>query len=310
MNTRTSSLLFQRRTVAIIVAALLLAALAACGGKSSTTLSPVAGAPTAAQQTQTTPTTAPTEVQAAVATETPAATPSPTPTPAATDTPAPTEAVTKGDCDNAFYPVVDGRIYHYNSTTSAAGEVPFTVAFSDVAASSFMETLTTPSWSTETTWTCTADGILSPQYGILTGMLQGTGIEFPEASGITLPNDDKFAPGATWTTHYKATISKAVPETGTTVNAVETIELNNKVVGTDPVSVPYGDFPNALRVETTGTISISASVGGVASPSSNIPITVDTWYVEGVGMVKQSSAKLPFIGGEGDISEELVSFDN
>lgn len=300
MNTRTSSLLFQRRTVAIIIAALLLAALAACGGKSSTTLSPVAGAPTAAQQTQTTPTTAPTEVQAAVATE----------TPAATDTPAPTEPVTKGDCDNAFYPVVDGRVYHYNSTTSAAGEVLFTVAFSDVAASSFIETLTTPSWSTETTWTCTADGILSPQYGILTGMLQGTGIEFPEASGITLPNDDKFAAGATWTTHYKATISKAVPETGTTVNAVETIELNNKVVGTDPVSVPYGDFPNALRVETTGTISISASVGGVASPSSNIPITVNTWYVEGVGMVKQSSAKLPFIGGEGDISEELVSFDN
>jgi hypothetical protein len=293
------------------LAVLLLALLVACGGgEAAPEATAVEAAPTVAE--------APTEA-ATVAPPTEAApTDAPTAAPeAATPTVDPTAeaqaagpdgpVVMVGDCGNAFYPVAEGRSLTYSSNFEALGSVEYTTTFSDVTESSF--TITTDVGEGEVvavTWTCTGEGMLSPEFSQMPGGIEGMSIEFVEATGVSIPTEEMFEPGQSWTTHYVA--NATMPDVGAgEMTMVQTMDMTNTVAGIESVTVPAGEFPDAVRVDTTGTISIALSMAGTPQPGSTIEMTYTTWYVRDIGMVRQDLSSLLGEGGTGGSVTELLS---
>ena len=287
------------------LAVLLLAlALVACGDDtpageptlapaSQATTVPQAAAPTEAPPAEATATTAlPTE---APPTEAPAA---------ATATAAPTAAATvpvaAGECDNPFFPAVEGRVMTYRNTVPTFGESEFSHTFSDVTASSFNLNIGVGDGkSVVQKWTCSADGLLSPEMAQMPGMAEGMTFNYLEASGATLPAADQMTAGHEWTTHYVVEVT--MPDLGQgAMSMSETVDLVNTVAGEESVTVPAGTF-DAMRVDTTGTIAVSIA----GAPASNIEMSMASWYAEGVGLVRQEIGGM--LGGEDTIVTELVS---
>ncbi len=277
---------------------LLLIALAACGGDdtpaAAPTLAPASQATTAPQAA------APTEAPPAAATaaEAPAAAATPTAAPTAT-TAAPVAA---GDCDNPFFPAVEGRVMTYRNTVPAFGESEFSHTFSDVTDSSFNVNIGVGDGENIIQkWTCSADGLLSPEMAQMPGMAEGMTFEYIEASGATLPAADQMTAGHEWTTHYVVEVT--MPDLGQgAMSMSETVDLVNTVAGEESVTVPAGTF-DAVRVDTAGTIAVSIA----GAPASNVEMSIVSWYAEGVGLVRQEIGGM--LGGEDTIVTELVSVE-
>lgn len=290
-------------------------ALAACGSDQEAAETEVVN-PTEVAEAPTEEPAAVEEPTEAQATDVPAteASPAEAPTAEATTeapaTEAPDEPVLMtGDCGNAFYPVVEGRVLTYNSTIAGLGESTYSTTFSDVSESSF--TVTTDVGEGEAiavNWTCTAEGMLSPEFSQLPGAGEGFSIEFVEAEGVSIPSEDLFQPGGSWTTHYVANATMADTGAGE-MTMVQTMDMTNTVTGIEAVSVPAGDYPEAVRVETTGTIGIAMSIGDTAQPATSVSMSYVTWYVEGIGMVRQDLSSLLGEAGVGDSVTELVSVE-
>ncbi len=80
-----------------------------------------------------------------------------------------------------------------------------------------------------------------------------------------------------------------------------TIEITNRVVGREQVTVPAGTY-DALKVESTMAIKMSVRVGQMTVPA-NRNVRNTNWFAENVGMVKSISAPGDFAGA----TTELVS---
>lgn len=219
------------------------------------------------------------------------------------------EIALTGGCANAFYPAVDGRVYSYSSSIAGFGMSNYTETFGDVTDNSFVVNVNSAGNEPAThTWTCSADGLLSPR---ITQMPIGTdviaSIQFDESEGITLPPADRLQPGESWTTHY--TGEATLVDTGAGELAVtQTVDLNNEVVGIEAITVPAGSYEEAVRVDTTGAIVLSAGDG--ASPTT-LDVNYSSWYAEGVGLVRQEFATV--LGTEGANNPsvtELLSFED
>ena len=248
------------------------------------------------------------EAPTAEPTETP--TEEPTAEPEAEPTAQTTSGVTlAGNCANAYFPVVDGRVYTYSSSISGFGVSNFTQTYSDVTDDSF--TITIDSGSGESfsnTWTCTGEGMLSPEFTQMPGGMEGMlSIDFVEAEGVTLPSEDMFQPGESWTTHYVAKAVINIPGSGE-MNMTQTIDMTNNVIGTEAVSVPAGDFDSAVRVDTTGAVTMDMGDTGM---TTTIDMSYSSWYVENVGLVRQEFSSV--FGGDGADNPsvtELLSYED
>lgn len=303
MHTKTSSPTSNSwRLVVWLVVLVALLALTACGGDAPADEASVAIAPTEAVAEA-----APTEA-AAEATAPPAAAPTEAPPTAAPAEPTPTVAtaaetgtLSSGDCGNEFFPVREGLVQRYSNSIPALGVTEHTMTYSDVTAASFVVTTDVGEGDAIIhTWQCSGDGLLSPELTSLPGA-EGLSIEFVEATGVTIPSADLFAPGESWTTHYvaNATLGDAdAPQ----MTMVETVDLTHEVTGVEAISVPAGDFPDAVRVETTGNVNVVMSIDGAAAPATDVPMTYTSWYVAGVGLVRQE-----FTGLFADTSEAMVT---
>ena len=308
---KTFLLMNQPRIRLAGVLALLLALLLACGGGEEASPEPtvVEAAPTVAEAATEAPTAAP--ATEAAPTETPVAlveaTPTVDPTAEALAAGPDGPVVMMGDCGNAYYPVAEGRAMTYRNSMEVMGESEFTTTYTDVTESSF--TVTTEVDENEVvaiSWVCTGEGMLSPEFSQMPGGVEGLSIEFVEADGVTIPTEEMFQPGQSWTTHYVA--NATMPDMGAgEMTMVQTMDMTNTVVGIESVTVPAGEFADAVRVETSGTIAISLSMGGTPQPASTIEMVYTTWYVHNVGMVRQDFSSLLGEGGDGGIVTELVS---
>lgn len=292
-----------------LLAVLLLALLVACGGGEAApeaTVAAVEAAPTVAQDPTAAPTAAPpTEAPPTAA---PEATPTVDPTAEAQAAGPDGPVVMMGDCGNAYYPVAEGLSMTYRSTLEGLGETDYTTTFSDVSETSF--TMTTDVGEGEAiaiTWTCTGEGMLSPEFSQMPGGVEGVSIEFVEAEGVTIPTEEMFQPGQSWTTHYVA--NATMPDVGAgEMGMVQTMDMTNSVVGIESVTVPAGEFPDAVRVDTAGTIAIAFSMGGTPQPASTIEMAYTSWYVRDIGMVRQDMSSFFDLGdGSGSSLTELVS---
>lgn len=306
MSNHTHPLSLVRRLRPAVLLLLLVAMLAACGGDDTPAPEATAAAP--AQEAPAEATTAPAgETAASPAPATIA--PEPTPTVASPDTAdgSDTAAPAAGACGNEYFPVVEGREVRYSNTVPGMGTSEFSQITSDVTESSFVVTsVVDESDAIVMSWECTVEGLLAPELSQLPGA-EGLSIEYTEAEGITIPPADRFRLGESWTTHYVATAT--IGEEGEALmTMVETIDLANEVVAIEAISVPAGNYPNAVRVDTTGNISISMSVDGAAAPTNDVAMNFSSWYVAGVGLVRQEFNDF-FGGEEGGIVTELVAVE-
>ena len=301
-----------KNRLAGVLVVLLLILLVACGGGEDASPQPtvVEAAPTVAEAPTEAPTVAPpteappAEAPAPAAEE---ATPTVDPTAEALAAGPDGPVVMLGDCGNAFYPVAEGRAMTYRSTLEGFGETEYTTTFTDVTESSFTVTTDVGEGGVvAVTWTCTGEGMLSPEFSQMPGGIEGISIEFVEAEGVSIPTEEMFQPGQSWTTHYVA--NATMPDVGAgEMTMVQTMDMTNNVAGIESVTVPAGEFPDAVRVDTNGTISIALSMGGTPQPASTIEMVYTTWYVRDIGMVRQDMSSLLGEGGTGGAITELVS---
>ncbi len=320
MNTQSLTTPSFWRSILIMVAvALLAAALVACGGDSAPETEPtvaVEAPPPVDDESAEEPAEQPTAEPVEQPTDEPAEDPTTEPTAAPTEAAEePTEEAAAetssgqllmgGDCTNSFYPVSEGLTLRYTSLVDDMGQADYSLSFSDVSDTTFTvvteyagETIVT------TTWTCTPEGLLAPEFTQGPGLSEGMTVEFVEATGQSIPTEDKFQPGETWTARYVANVT--MPDLGTGMTGfVETFEIFNESVAIEAVSVPAGDYPDAVRVETTIAILLTPTGDG-GQEAANIEMTSTAWYVEGIGMVKQVSDG---IMGFGASTTELVAIE-
>ncbi len=252
----------------------------------------VAPEPTAAP-TEAAPTTAPTEAAA-----------EPTSTEAAADE---TATLPEGDCGNPFYPVIEGRTLRYANNIPGLGVTEHTITHSDVTDTSFTTTTDLGEGNVLTqTWTCSGEGLLQPEFSQLpTGEEVTLTIEFVESSGLTIPAADQFEAGSSWTTHYVANATLSDVGAGEMLME-QTTDLTHTVIGPETITVPAGTF-EAIRVETTGTVSSATSVGDVSVPAMEFTMSFVSWYAEGVGLVRQEWTDL--LGADSAATSELVAIE-
>ena len=240
----------------------------------------------------------------------PATEPTTAPAPAVEPTTMPEEgaSLTAGDCDNPYFPVVEGRTYRYANEIPGLGASEYAQTYSAVADSSFTITIDAGDGDVFVqTWRCTGEGLLQPEFSQMPGGLEGVEIEFVEAEGVTVPTADVFEAGGEWTTHYVA--NATLPDMGAgAITMVQTVDLINTVAGIEAVSVPAGDYPAAVRIDTSGTINIAMSSGDTAAPATDVTLNYSSWYVAGVGLVRQEFSGL--FGEADDVSvTELVAIE-
>lgn len=303
-------IVFPRYARPLLWALLLLTpALAACGndapaGEAAVATAVVAPteapaeAATAPEPTAAPPTAAPpTEVPAT------AAPPEPTPTLA---TAAETDALPAGDCGNEYFPVREGLVQRYSNSIPGLDTSEYTMTYSDVSDSSFVVTTDVGEGDAIIhTWQCNGDGLLSPELTQLPGA-EGLTIEFVEAAGVTIPSADRFQPGESWTTHYVANATLGDPA-APQMTMSETVDLTHTVAGVEAISVPAGEFANAVRVETTGNVNVVMTIDGAAAPVSDMPMSYTSWYVAGVGLVRQEFTGLFSESSEAMVTELVAS---
>lgn len=303
--------------VLLLLALLLM--LAACGGTTETANVPVAdddvatveptGEVVEATVEAIEPTAEAVEMETVVPTAEPAtAVPEPTDVPPTEEPTTGTQglALPEGLCANPYFPVVDGRTYTYQSDVPGMGISTYTFSFANVTPTSFDWVLGTEDAEelVTYTWQCTEEGLLSPNIQLDTGG-PGITIETLEAEGITFPAPDMVDVGSTWTTRYVFTTT--IDDTGAgAMSTTQTVEMVNEIVAIEPISVPYGDFDEAIKVQSTGTMEMISSLGGVELPVVMIEMNSNTWYVEGVGQVRSEDLSDMMGTGESVVTELLA----
>lgn len=295
----------------LVLLTVLVAVLVACGGDNA---APAATTAPPAEATAETAATEPTAIPAATdipATEVP---PEPTNPPEPTTAPEPTNppapAGVSGACDNPFFPIVEGRVLRYRNTIPGIDVSEYTMTYSDVTDSSFVGTITTSDGEMIIQeWTCQDGGLLSPQLLQLPGGAEGISVEYSNLEGLTLPSADQMRPGGSWITSYTATATIADPDSETSMTMTQVTNMTNTVTGIESVTVPAGTYSEAVRVDTTGTINMSMAIGDQTSPMSDIEMSYTSWYVEGVGLVRQEMGGLFGEGEENNSVTELVAIE-
>lgn len=217
-------------------------------------------------------------------------------------------ALPDGLCANPFFPVIEGRTYTYQTEVPEFGVSTYSFSFTNVTPTSFDWVLGSEGQDVVTyTWQCTEEGLLSPNIQLNTGI--NVDIELLESSGITFPVPDNVSVGSTWTTRYVTRTT--IGDTGLgAIETNQTVEVVSEIVAVEPVSVPYGDFDEAIKVQTTGTMEMANMLNGEALPATTFDFASNTWYVEGIGQVR--SEDLSDFMGTGEVTPtvtELVSIE-
>ncbi len=208
-------------------------------------------------------------------------------TPEPTPTEAPAVKNANDQCDNPYYPVVDGATWTY--TNNSIGQFTHTLNVSQDQLFTIIITSNDTVFNME--GQCTEDGVVIMNSGLNTTAqsADGTGtVTTTNQDGVTLPNDIQV--GDDWSQTIAFTAG------GGDGSFSGTIETSYKAVGYELVSVPAGTF-EALKIVQTSSMSMAGQ--HALDTSSNL------WYVQGIGNVKTEQ-----IVNQGDpFTSELVSYN-
>jgi hypothetical protein len=231
----------------------------------------------------------------------------PTATPVPPPTKEPQQAGTlqgSGPCYNPYFPVIEGVVWRYRNVSPVSETLVYSVTYSDVSAIGFTAHQSYPTVQTETQWTCSESGLVSAQLAqIALGQLPDIEIESVEFTGVTLPPATEWKVGLTWDSAYKFTGKMTLEGLGP-VAATYDLTAQNKIVSVDAVSVPAGDYDDAMRVDSHSKMVIHAKAGETALPPITFEFDNTNWHVKDVGLVKSE-----MVDQAGDFTTELLSME-
>ena len=203
---------------------------------------------------------------------------------------------TESPCYNPFYPLGEGMLYTYQTYYLDLGiETPDPSDIHTYELETVEETdetvtvqLRFSDVTSEVKWQCSEEGLFSSEYAQFDVQSLGDSVQIDTVSyeGVTLPTEEAWFVGNTWNMDYEINMSYQVQ--GMDVASHVVGALVNEIIAIEDVTVPVGTYSEAYKVETTGTITTDTIMPGT-SVSNDIDLTMTSWYVKGVGMVKQIS---------------------
>jgi hypothetical protein len=178
-------------------------------------------------------------------------------------------ALENDECDNPYYPVVNGAWWQYNLSTGAK---PLH-SMSASADKTFTITVTGGSTTFTFDGSCSDEGIILLEVPGVSASVSGEGssstLTTINDDGVTLPNDVQV--GDDWSQ------SISVIGNASEVSLTAHIDTSYKAIGFEIVSTPIGPV-NALKVEQTGKLDMGREV--------TMDIHGYIWYGQGIGVVK------------------------
>lgn len=191
------------------------------------------------------------------------------------------------ECENAYYPVVDGATWTY--TLAGAIESTSTLNTHPVEENEFNVTTSSVDGTSQQTGHCTEQGIAFWDEAGLTALFQsGAGTSTAstlQSTGISLPHE--IEPGDTW--------NQILSVVGSDTNGIVSVNAEFEAQDYETISVPAGDF-DTLRILRTSTVLFQGN---------EILEKATEWYAKDVGLVKRVTS----IPGMPELPLELVSYD-
>jgi hypothetical protein len=133
-------------------------------------------------------------------------------------------------------------------------------------------------------WKCTAEGIVSYDFGSLSLPEEGSfTFNVTNAEGVWLPAADLLVPGYAWKNVY--TMESSIDAGGTSLTTSTSVDQDSSVVGFEDTTAEAGTF-STMRVESAGTFR--SEIAGV--PPINFDTQSTAWFGYGIGMVRQVSS--------------------
>ena len=212
------------------------------------------------------------------------------------------ESEAEGACQHPFYPIRSDTTWTYLIHSPEADEEgQFSLSYAEITEESFQSTMslqdreTGEIFTATATWYCDESGLISSEYATINfTQFEGLDFETLDYEGVYLLPAEEWEVGASWNSSYQVKADFSME--GISVNTDMEIDILNTIAGIEEVTVSAGTFPEAYRVDSTGTISIDLG-GDVGAAFSDLPLDYSTWYVEGVGMVRQETMDETMGGG-------------
>jgi hypothetical protein len=191
------------------------------------------------------------------------------------------------ECENAYYPVVDGATWMY--TLAGAIESTSTLNTHPVEENEFKVTTSSVDGTSQQTGHCTEQGIAFWDEAGLSALFQsGAGTSTAstlQSTGVSLPHE--IEPGDTW--------NQTLSAVGSDTDGIVSVNAEFEAQGYETISVPAGDF-DTLRILRTTTVLFQGN---------EILEKATEWYARDVGLVKRVTS----ITGMPELPLELVSYD-
>jgi len=145
--------------------------------------------------------------------------------------------------------------------------------------------------STEISWRCTEEGLLSTDFGMGGAEIPGVEYSLESVSGVTFPMPDKLKVGNTWQSSF--IMSGEMSMEGLAMKMKMDAITDNEFIGFEQVTTPAGTF-DAAKIDTNTTVDMQIDMGDMgdipAMPTMpGISMGTTLWLAEGVGMVKSLS---------------------
>ncbi len=205
--------------------------------------------------------------------------------------PTATPQLAAGLCANALVPVKQGATWTYTDTGAAGGPSDFTATITEVRADGFtVSTRFDDNTAADQQWACNADGLQAQSLGAGQAALDlslasvQAKLATSNATGVTLPPN--VQPGMKWP--YSIGLSGTLAQGSLSADVTGDISTEFEAVGTESVTVPAGTF-DAMKVQGTSTINVSASYHGLSLPITSV-VRTTFWFAPGVGWVKSSQS--------------------
>jgi hypothetical protein len=220
--------------------------------------------------------------------------------------------VVSGACGVEYFPVLPDQTWTYRLLQANNSFVESRIWYEDITDNSFVwkqEMDSDPPIASQTNWTCSGDGLISTDF-VSTNIpmvMQGMGydydyeIETIEFSGIAYPANDQWFVGSQWTGSWVIESDINVENVGL-VHATINATLNNTIGAEESVTVPLATYEEAARVDSTLSLEIKIEAQGMTLPTVKEDYALTSWFVRGVGLVKQISDDIAY-------SMELISLE-
>jgi hypothetical protein len=151
-------------------------------------------------------------------------------------------------------------------------------------------------------WYCTPEGLVQNQFTQMSipGIPEGFPLQTKEYHGITFPKQEYFIVGAAWETAYS--LQGSMSTDAGEMKAEIKIVVENTLTAMEEITLPFGTYPQAARVDAVVTMLIDTQIGSLSGHTTEITQDYSAWYAEGIGKVKSVAREQA-----GDIIIELFS---